>query len=38
MWQGSEIEKYERLKIDAQQAGMTIPDFVKEVLAKTLKE
>lgn len=38
MWQGSEIEKYERLKIDAQQAGMTMPDFVKDVLAKTLKE
>ncbi len=31
------IEKYDALKSDAQKAGMTIPDFVKEILAKTIK-
>lgn len=38
MWQGAEVEKYELLKRDAQEAGMTIPDFVKDVLTKTLKK
>ena len=32
------IEKYEMLKSDAQSAGMKIPDFVKDVLAKTIKK
>lgn len=38
MWQGDEIEKYENLKSDAKKAGMTIPNFVKDVLAKTIKK
>jgi hypothetical protein len=38
MWQGDEIQKYEDLKNDAKKAGMTIPDFVKDVLAKTIKK
>jgi len=37
MWQGDEVQKYEVLKNDAKKAGMTIPDFVKDVLAKTIK-
>lgn len=38
MWQGKEIEKYDTLKSHARKAGMTIPDFVKKVLAKTIKQ
>lgn len=32
LWQGDETQQYERLKADAAEAGMAIPDFVKEVL------
>jgi hypothetical protein len=38
MWQSDEIQKYDILKNDAEKAGMTIPDFVKEVLAKNIKK
>lgn len=38
MWQGDEIQKYEILKNDANKASMTIPDFVKDVLAKNIKK
>jgi hypothetical protein len=37
LWQGDETEQYERLKADAAEAGMPIPDFVKEVLRSALK-
>jgi hypothetical protein len=37
IWEGEEIAKYERLKSDAAKSGLAIPQFVKEVLAKTLK-
>ena len=36
LWQGDETEQYERLKADAAEAGMAIPDFVKEVLRKAI--
>lgn len=36
LWQGDETAQYERLKADAAEAGMPIPDFVKEVLRKAL--
>lgn len=36
IWQGDETAQYERLKADAAGAGMAIPDFVKDVLRKTL--
>jgi hypothetical protein len=36
LWQGDETKQYERLKADAAEAGMNIPDFVKEVLRKSL--
>lgn len=36
LWQGNDTEQYERLKADAAEAGMAIPDFVKEVLRKAI--
>lgn len=36
LWQGKETEKYDKLKSDAAEAGLSIPDFVKEVLRKAL--
>jgi len=36
LWQGIETEQYERLKSDAAEAGVAIPDFVKDVLRKAL--
>ena len=37
VWQGDEIVQYDKLKSDAVKAGLEIPQFVKEVLANTLK-
>jgi len=37
LWQGEEVEQYERLKSDATKAGVEIPQFVKEVLARGMK-
>jgi hypothetical protein len=34
LWQGDETKLYERLKADAAEAGLAIPDFVKDVLRK----
>lgn len=36
LWQGAETKEYERLKADAAEAGLAIPDFVKDVLRKAL--
>ena len=36
IWQGDETKQYERLKADAAEAGLAIPDFVKDVLLKAL--
>jgi len=36
LWQGTETKQYERLKADAAEAGLAIPDFVKDVLRKAL--
>ncbi len=36
LWQGDETKQYERLKADAAEAGLAIPDFVKDVLRKAL--
>ncbi len=36
LWQGNDTEQYERLKADAAEAGMAIPDFVKDVLRKAI--
>ncbi|MCA1963763.1 MAG: hypothetical protein LDL31_07450 [Prosthecobacter sp.] len=36
LWQGTETQQYERLKADAAEAGMAIPEFVKEVLRKAI--
>lgn len=38
IWQGSEIEQYERLKIDAAAYGKQIPEFVKEIIDRALKK
>lgn len=38
IWQGAETAQYDRLKSDAAAAGMTVPDFVKEVLRKSLRK
>ena len=36
MWQGAEIEKFEKLKRDAQKAAQPIPEFVKSIIAKAV--
>lgn len=38
MWQGKETVKYDFLKKDARKAGMSMPDFVKTILARTIKK
>ena len=38
MWQGDDVVKYERMKSDALRLGKSLPDFVKEVLAQTLRK
>ena len=38
LWQGEETKQYGRLKADAAEAGMAIPDFVKDVLRKALEK
>jgi hypothetical protein len=37
IWQGEEVRQSEKLKSDATKSGLEIPQFVKDVLAKTLK-
>lgn len=34
LWRGEDTKQYEQLKADAAEAGMAIPEFVKEVLKK----
>ena len=34
LWQGQDTEQYEKLKADAAEAGMAVPEFVKAVLAR----
>lgn len=36
LWQGEETAQYEKLKSDADEAGLPIPEFVKEVLRRAL--
>jgi hypothetical protein len=36
IWQGDEIAQYDKLKTDAAKSGLEIPQFVKDILAKTL--
>jgi hypothetical protein len=38
IWQGTEIEQYERLKEDAVAYGKQIPEFVKEIIERALKK
>lgn len=37
LWQESDVEQYEKLKSNAGKSGLKIPEFVKDILAKTLK-
>ncbi len=37
IWEGEEIIQYEKLRMDAVKAGLEMPQFVKNILAKTLK-
>ena len=37
IWQGADVAYYEKLKSDAAKAGVEIPQFVKNVLAKALR-
>jgi hypothetical protein len=37
VWQGDQVVQYDKLKSDVAKAGLEIPQFVKEVLAKVLK-
>lgn len=36
LWQGSEIAQHDKLKADAEKAGLEIPEFVKRILAKVI--
>ena len=38
IWQGKEVEKYEKLKMDAKQSERTIPEFIKELIEKAIKK
>ncbi len=38
IWQGEEVAQYDKLKSDAAKTGLEIPLFVKNVLAKALKQ
>lgn len=38
IWQGEEVAQYDKLKSDAAKTGLEIPLFVKDVLAKALKQ
>lgn len=38
LWQGTEVAQYEKLKLDAAKAGSGIPQFVKDVLMKALRD
>jgi len=37
LWQKSEVEQYERVKIDAKNSGQAIPEFIKKIIEKALK-
>jgi len=37
IWQGKEVEQYEKLEIDAKDSGQTIPEFVKELIEKAIE-
>lgn len=37
IWQGKEVEQYDRLKRDAKESGQTIPEFVKRIIEKAIK-
>jgi len=37
IWQGKEVEQYERLKSDAKESGQTIPEFVKQIIEKAIR-
>jgi len=36
LWQGKEVDQYERLKSDAKVSGRKIPEFVKEIIEKAI--
>ncbi len=38
IWKGKETEKYERLKRDAKKSGQTIPEFVKQIIERAIKQ
>ncbi len=38
IWQGKEIDQYERLKRDAKKTGQTIPEFVKQIIERAIKQ
>ena len=36
LWQGAEISHQDKLKADAKDAGLEVPEFVKRILSKAL--
>lgn len=38
IWQGQEVEKYEKLKVTAQELGQDIPKFIKELIEKFIEQ
>jgi hypothetical protein len=38
IWQNKEVAQYEKLKTDARTSGQTIPEFIKEIIKKALKQ
>ncbi len=37
MWQGRDVEQYEKLKIGSKDSGQTIPEFVEELIEKAIE-
>jgi len=36
LWQGEEVNQYEKLKNDARSRGRTIPEFVKAIIERAI--
>lgn len=37
LWQDKQVHQYEQLKRDANESGLTIPEFIKEIIEKAIK-
>ncbi len=37
IWQGKEIEQYEKLKTDAKESNKTVPEYIKQIIQSVIK-